>query len=90
MSSQAIAEIQDRITAVVEALPAYADEEIRPHLLWQLREVLARITLGELRSTEVVALLAVLAPAHSRILAGDVQKCRPRKGLKLVPGSSGA
>lgn len=43
-----------------------------PHLQWQLGEIMGRVKPSDLSAAEVIALLAVLAPAHSRVLIGAI------------------
>ena len=41
-----------------------------PHLRWELAQVMSRVRPDDLSVTEIDALLAVLTPAHSRIIGG--------------------
>lgn len=52
-----------------------ADDELRPYLLYQLQQIMAgpkHITLEDCTSSELMSLLAVLAPVFSRVLGGTV------------------
>ena len=45
-----------------------ATEGLEAHARWSLREVMKRVKPSDCTATEVVALLAVLAPVHARVL----------------------
>lgn len=67
--------ISDEINYAVEtASRLMHDEEstrnLAPHCLWELREILSHIDYTDLLPAEVLALLAILCPVHSRVLAG--------------------
>lgn len=54
------------------ALALMPDEEgeanLDAHVRWELKEVLSRIRYDDLSTREVMALLAVLCPVHSRVI----------------------
>jgi hypothetical protein len=60
--------------AVGTAIDLMHDEEavdqFEAHARWSLREVMKRVKPSDCTATEVMALLAVLAPVHSRLLGG--------------------
>jgi hypothetical protein len=41
-----------------------------PHLRWELEQVMSRVRPADLSGAEIAALLAVLAPAHCRVIGG--------------------
>lgn len=51
-----------------------------PHLRWELEQVMSRVRPADLSAAEVAALLAILAPAHSRVIGSPAG----RPGLHLV------
>lgn len=38
------------------------------HVRWELKEVLSRLRYADLTTSEILALLAILCPAHSRVI----------------------
>ena len=51
-----------------------------PHLRWELGQVMTRVRPQDLSAAEIAALLAILAPAHSRVIGGPAG----RPGLRVV------
>ena len=51
-----------------------------PHLRWELQQVMSRVRPEDLSATEISGLLAILIPAHSRVIG------RPagRPGLRVL------
>lgn len=47
------------------------------HCRWELDQIFGHIRLSDLTSAEVMALLAVLAPVHSRVLSGQPVTDKP-------------
>jgi hypothetical protein len=43
-------------------------ENLLPHLRWELGAVMSRVRPDDLSATEITALLAILMPAHSRVI----------------------
>lgn len=41
---------------------------LRPHMLWELNQIMQRIKPDDLATSEIMGLLAVLVPIHSRFL----------------------
>jgi hypothetical protein len=39
-----------------------------PHLRWELQEVMSRVRPDDLSTAEISSLLAILVPAHSRVI----------------------
>jgi hypothetical protein len=61
-------ELKEIILRVRGALDAGETDHQRPHLEWELREMLKRIKAHDLTISEVLALIAVLRPVHAKIL----------------------
>lgn len=67
-------------------------EDVRPHYLHTIATITDEVSLDDLTTTELIALKALLIPAHARILSG-----RPRpdaaapigRVLRLVGGAAG-
>ncbi len=71
LSPETPVELLDRIRAVLSAMPTpQATARLLPHLEWQLNGILGDIRRGDLLPAELLVLVAVLVPAHSRILVG--------------------
>lgn len=70
-----------RIAAALNCPPA---NEVDLRL--QLGEIMSRVKLCDLSSAEMIALLAVLAPAHSRVLIGVIGP--PRRPVLRAVGTS--
>lgn len=49
-------------------LPSVDDKRLSPHLRWELEEVMSRVRPDDLSIVEVAGLLAILVPAHSRVI----------------------
>jgi hypothetical protein len=45
-----------------------------PHLRWELEQVMTRVRPADLSGVEIAALLAVLAPAHCRVIGGPAAR----------------
>jgi hypothetical protein len=41
-----------------------------PHLRWELEQVMLRVRPQDLSAAEIAGLLAILRPAHSRVIGG--------------------
>jgi hypothetical protein len=64
-------ELGERVAKSVDIIPTpEAEEAFLPHMLWQLRAVMDEVKPKDLLPSELIALLAVLVPAHSRVLVG--------------------
>lgn len=62
-------ELGARIAKSVDIIPTPEAEELfLPHMMWQLRAVMDDVKPKDLLPSELIALLAVLIPAHSRVL----------------------
>ena len=64
---------QDRISRAVDAAmdlapDATQSEKLRRHCEWEVTEILSHIKMSDLSTSELLALLAVLCPVHSRAL----------------------
>ena len=90
MSSEPV-EVGLRVTAALDYARASDEADIRPHYLWQLERITETVTLDDLTTSELVALTALLIPAHSRLLAGlsPTDQGPPGKVLRLVGGCDG-
>jgi hypothetical protein len=51
-----------------------------PHLRWELQQVMSRVRPEDLSAAEVSGLLAILVPAHSRVIGGPAG----RPGLLIL------
>jgi hypothetical protein len=61
-----------KVDAALDFIPDEAgEEEMRPYMKWQLNNIMDRISPDDLTTAELMALLAVLAPALSRRLGGS-------------------
>jgi hypothetical protein len=67
-------EVGDRITAGLDFATTGS-----PLLRWELQQVMSRVRPEDLSAVEIAALLAVLAPAHSRAIGGPAG----RPGLRV-------
>jgi hypothetical protein len=76
-----LSDVRDRVTAACSFVEAGADA-VLPHLRWELEQVMSRVRPEDLSAAEVAALLAILMPAHSRVIGGP--SGRPR--LRVVAG----
>lgn len=78
--------ITDRVQLAIDFAESADDDEIRPHNMWQLQRMLTDMEPDDLLTTEIVALIAVLVPAHSRWLArrGCVRRQSPVLGGDAV------
>lgn len=66
-------ELLERIGAVLRAMPTpEAEARLLPHLEWQLDGILEDLTSSDLLPAELLVLVAVLIPAHSRLLLARV------------------
>lgn len=76
-----LSEIGDRIGAARECTRA-GRTVFLPHLRWELRQVMSRVRPEDLSAKEIAALLAILTPAHCRVIGGPAS--RPmRPGLSV-------
>lgn len=87
------AELSERITKSIGLLSCgEAQEGMRSHLVWSVRQILAHITPDDLTAPELAALVAVLVVPHSRWIEGrrvDPRPPGPRKQkLTIVPTRS--
>lgn len=90
--ANAAAEMSRRVAAAIEVLPLYGDDEVLlPSIRWRLREVMKIVHLDDLSPTEIMAMLAVLTPAHSRKLtaSGHPLGFRSRGRFGIVDPSAG-
>ena len=74
-----ISELTERITAAGDQVVA---EPVRllPHLRWELEQVMSRVRPDDLSAAEITALLAILTPAHCRVIGGPAS----RPGLRVA------
>jgi len=54
--------------------------QLLPHLRWELEQVMSRVRPDDLSAAEITALLAILTPAHSRVIGGPAG----RPGLRIA------
>jgi len=62
-------EVGDRITAGLD-FATTGRNGVLPLLRWELQQLMSRVRPGALSALALAALLAVLAPAHSRVIGG--------------------
>jgi hypothetical protein len=72
-------EVGDRITGERDYVMT-GRNCLLPHLRWELQQVMSRVRPEDLSAAEIAALLAILTPAHSRVIG------RPagRPGLRVL------
>ena len=75
LSEQGISKVGDHINAN----PNTAQSE-HPHVRWELEQVMTRVRPEDLSATEIAALLAILRPAHARVVGGPAS----RPGLRIL------
>jgi hypothetical protein len=51
---------------------------VLPHLRWELAQVMSRVRPEDLSAAEIAALLAILMPAHSRVIGRPAGRPRLR------------
>lgn len=78
----------DEINYAVEtASRLMPDEEsarkLDAHCRWELGQVFSHICIADLYSAEVLALLAILCPVHSRVLGG-CEQVADRPTLRII------
>ena len=80
-----------RLVTNEAAADIYDEPALRRHLLWEVRNIMRDIDPEDLSTTELAGLVAVLIPAHGRVLNG-ASGSSPRSGkvLRLVPHDSAA
>ena len=57
-----------RMTAAMDFVRNGSDEDMRQHFRWQAEQILGSLALDDLTTAELVSLVTVLIPAHSRAL----------------------
>lgn len=80
-----------KIDAALDYMSATGDE-LRPYLIYQIDEIMAgpmHIEPEDCTTSELMALLAVLAPVFSRQLTGTTAAAPPAKLLTLILGDGG-
>src|ERR1700681_2732127 len=76
--------VGNRITAGLDDVTTGRSCSSSPHLRWELQQVMSRVRPEDLSAAEIAALLAILMPAHSRVIGGPTG----RPGLRVL-GVSG-
>jgi hypothetical protein len=74
-----LSEAGDRIRAA----RGYAEtgrSSLLPHLRWELGQMMSRVRPDDLSAAEIAALIAILTPAHCRVIGGPAG----RPGLRLL------
>ena len=81
-----------RVAAALDLLRLGNDEDVRPHAIWALKQVISDVVPEQLSTTAIVSLLSILIPEHSRILSGQGPPAvgRPRTALRLIGRSQAA
>jgi len=75
LSEQGISKVGDHINAN----PNTTRSE-HHHVRWELEQVMTRVRPEDLSATEIAALLAILRPAHARVVGGPAS----RPGLRIL------
>lgn len=81
-------EMNLRISAGLDYVAAGDDADVRAHYVWSLKQVMHNVAPEDLTTPELVALLAVLIPAHSRVLVGKPSSGDTATVLQLVPNNA--
>jgi hypothetical protein len=77
LSVKDFSEVGDRVTAACSFVNSGAGT-VMPHLRWELQQVMSRVRPEDLSAAEVAALLAILMPAHARVIGGPPGRPRLR------------
>ena len=64
-----LSKIGDRINAT-RGYSKMGRAKFLPHLRWELKQVMSRVRPEDLSADEIADLLAVLTPAHCRVIGG--------------------
>lgn len=65
-------ELGERIAKSVDLMSTEETEDaMRPHLIWEVQQVMSHVEPYNLTSAELMALLSVLVVPHARWLRGD-------------------
>lgn len=64
-----LSEVGDRINAA-RGYTRSGHAKVLPHLRWELKQVMSRVRPEDLSAGEIAELLAVLTPAHCRVIGG--------------------
>lgn len=76
-----LSEVGDRINAA-RGYTKVARPVFLPHLRWELQQVMSRVRPEDLSANEIAALLAILTPAHCRVIGGPAGRpVRPGLGV---------
>lgn len=75
-----LSEVGDRINAA-RGYTKTGRTKFLPHLRWELKQVMSRVRPEDLSANEIAELLAVLTPAHCRVIGGP-----PRRPGSAVSG----
>lgn len=79
-----------RISAGMDFVAAGNDEDVRGHYLWQVKQLMHALAPEDLSTPELVSLVAVLIPAHSRLLGGQPTGRDSATVLSIVRGDVAA
>ena len=61
-------------------------EDVRSHNLWAVRELMYDMSPEDLTTAELVSMVAIMIPAHSRVLDDRAERGRPNATiLQFVP-----
>ena len=64
-----LSEVGERISAA-RGYTKTGRTRFLPHLRWELKQVMSRVRPEDLSANEIAELLAVLTPAHCRVIGG--------------------
>jgi len=71
-----LSEVGTRINAV-RGYTKTGRTRFLPHLRWELKQVMSRVRPEDLSAVEIAELLAVLTPAHCRVIGGPAGRPGP-------------
>lgn len=83
-------DVRERVANAVGCIEARdGDMGTLLHLRWQLKELMDIVKMADLTAPELIAIIAVLAPANGRRLVTEVLEEGIRPILRLIGGSGG-
>lgn len=81
-------EVGLRVESALNYAQTGSDDDLRPHYLWQVDQITNEISAEDLTTPELVAFVALLIPAHSRVLTGRASAELQVPFLRLIHGPS--
>jgi hypothetical protein len=75
-------QLQCALVADVMSLHEYNEAMcLSPHLRWELEQIMSQVRPVDLSVGEIAGLLAILAPAHSRVIGGPTSRPALRRSI---------